>query len=293
MSQCQLCGGELDPDTHACPQCAQHRAGVRRKTTMPLGSPSTNRNVSARTVRPQTPARSIRSTQSMSNLTGTTGALLKQMVAAAQQGRAHPREDVVIVLDVSGSMDECDMEGWRRLDAAMECLERLIRDKQRSDPDDQIGLVSFSDTAHVAAPLKPLHDASSLLTALHDARGGGSTNLRAALTVAGQELRSDGQADAATVRRIVVLSDGFENVGTATSIADQLKDKDGAIIQSVGVAGDPAAPNRPLLEEIASLIGSERQYRYITNFTSLQRHLTHVSRKLSTTVWPGSGAPQP
>ena len=91
---------------------------------------------------------------------------------------------------------------------------------------------------------------------------------------------------------MIVLSDGFQNEGDAAGVANRLGETHGVVVHSIGVAGNQEAPNRPLLETIASVIDGERQYRYISDFRTLQTHTTRMATKFSTSVWFGSKAAQ-
>lgn len=174
--------------------------------------------------------------------------------------------DIVIALDVSGSMQETDLVP-NRLDAAKMVIERFVRRR----PSDRLGLVVFAKDAYTHVPLTLDHGTylrmlNELQLGIIDGRG---TAIGNGIGVALNRLR---RSDAKS-KVIIVLTDGDNNAGNISPIqaarfAQTLgvkiytilagdNDAEGAAAASQGGPGQPPRqpPNPKLLEEIASMTG--------------------------------------
>jgi len=173
--------------------------------------------------------------------------------------------DIVIALDVSGSMQETDLTP-NRLDAAKMVIERFVQRR----PSDRIGLVVFAKDAYTHVPLTLDHGTflrmlAELQVGIIDGRG---TAIGNGIGVALNRLR---HSDAKT-KVMIVLTDGDNNSGNISPIqAARYARTLGVKIYTI-LAGDndPDAPSPPevmmgmrqkqpvnpkLLEEIASTTG--------------------------------------
>jgi len=118
--------------------------------------------------------------------------------------------DVVLVIDVSGSMQATDVAPTR-LDAAKSAATTLIDQLPGSD---RIALISFSSTATPRQSLTTDHGA--VKAALAGLRPGGGTALGTALSLALSQLDSGARTASGVQPRpamIVVLTDGVSNQG--------------------------------------------------------------------------------
>ncbi|HSZ83085.1 MAG TPA: VWA domain-containing protein [Polyangia bacterium] len=169
--------------------------------------------------------------------------------------------DIVIALDVSGSMAETDLQP-NRLDAAKMVIEDFVRRR----PTDRIGLVVFGREAYTHIPLTLDH--ATYLRMLSELRlgivDGHATAIGNGIGVALNRLR---HSDARS-KVIIVLTDGENNAGNispeeAARFAQTMKvkiytilagdnDPEGANAQA-GVPRNPVNPK--LLEQIASMTG--------------------------------------
>ncbi len=110
--------------------------------------------------------------------------------------------DLVVVIDVSGSMNE-----GGKITAVRHALARML---ETLDPEDRIAFVTFSDDAHVALPLTPVGSARHVVEgAIDQLYASGGTNIHAGLGE-GVRLALGTQSDNA---RIVFLSDGIATSG--------------------------------------------------------------------------------
>ena len=169
--------------------------------------------------------------------------------------------DIVIALDVSGSMAETDLQP-NRLDAAKMVIEDFVRRR----PSDRLGLVVFGREAYTHIPLTLDH--GTFLRMLSELRlgivDGRATAIGNGIGVALNRLR---HSDARS-KVIIVLTDGENNAGNispeeAARFAQTMKvkiytilagdnDPEGANARA-GVQRNPVNPK--LLEQIASMTG--------------------------------------
>jgi Ca-activated chloride channel family protein len=170
--------------------------------------------------------------------------------------------DIVIALDVSGSMQETDLQP-NRLDAA----KMVIQDFVRRRPSDRIGLVVFAKDAYTHVPLTLDH--GTFLRMLAELRlgiiDGNGTAIGNGIGVSLNRLR---HSDARS-KVIIVLTDGENNSGNiapeqAARFAQTMKVKVYTILAG---DNDPEAAsaepgmgrrhpvNPKLLEQIASMTG--------------------------------------
>ncbi len=169
--------------------------------------------------------------------------------------------DIVIALDVSGSMAETDLQP-NRLDAAKMVIEDFVRRR----PSDRIGLVVFGREAYTHIPLTLDH--GTFLRMLSELRlgivDGHATAIGNGIGVALNRLR---HSDARS-KVIIVLTDGENNAGNispeeAARFAQTMKVKIYTILAGdndpesanaqAGVQRNPVNPK--LLEQIASMTG--------------------------------------
>jgi Ca-activated chloride channel homolog len=171
--------------------------------------------------------------------------------------------DIVITLDLSGSMEETDL-----LPNRLEAAKAVIRDFVRRRPTDRLGLVVFGREAYTHVPLTLDHGAFlRMLAELHlgiiDGKG---TAIGNGLGVALARLR---RSDANS-KVIILLTDGDNNAGNisplqAAAMAQKLGvrvytilagDNDSSDVPAVaGVPRQRFPVNPKLLEEIATMTG--------------------------------------
>jgi Ca-activated chloride channel family protein len=170
--------------------------------------------------------------------------------------------DIVVTLDMSGSMEERDLVPNR-----MEAAKAVIADFVRRRPSDRIGLVIFGREAYTYAPLTLDHGTllrmvADLKSGIVDGRG---TAIGNGLGVALARLRKS----EARSKVIILLTDGDNNAGNispiqAATFAQKLGVKIYTILAGAGSSADeddaqggrqryPVNPK--LLEEIASMTG--------------------------------------
>jgi Ca-activated chloride channel homolog len=145
-------------------------------------------------------------------LSGLSVALL--VVAAAGPRQSHHLEevegqgiDIVLALDISGSMQSLDFQPLDRLESA----KAVIRDFIAGRPHDQIGLVVFAARAFTQCPLTLDHQVlTGFLDEIHVGLVDDGTAIGLGLATAASRL----QKSHSPSRTIILLTDGVNNIPT-------------------------------------------------------------------------------
>lgn len=152
--------------------------------------------------------------------------------------------DIVLVLDVSGSMSGTPMEETKK--ASVNFIDTIL------DEDASIGIVTYDNSASMLSDFSV--NKSTLTNAVSDIWDGGGTNIEAGLAKAHSMLSKSN----AKKKIIVLMSDGEPNDGKEgddlIAYADELKD-DGIIIYTLGFfenMGSYKSSAQLLMEGIAS-----------------------------------------
>jgi Ca-activated chloride channel family protein len=196
-----------------------------------------------------------------------------------------PRLDLVVALDVSGSMSspfdayyydehgrkhETESSTETKLDAATASLRALTR--QLRD-DDRLGVVLYNSRAHVA---KPLRDVGT--TDMHAIRGhideisaGGGTNLEDGFEAA-VDLLQDGEMSPDVERRVVFMTDMMPNTGATdgdrlTALFDDVAAR-GIHTTFVGMGLDA---NADLLDTLSGIPGAN--HYFVNSAAEFERRL--------------------
>jgi Ca-activated chloride channel family protein len=179
---------------------------------------------------------------------------------------ARERSNVMLVVDVSGSMQASDVQP-SRLDAARSAARTLINQLPGSA---RVGLVSFNERATLVAPLT--EDRQAVGAALEGLRPGGSTAIGSGLELALQQLQP--ARTASTARQapsmIVLLTDGSSNAGIDPLEAAQEAKAAGIPVDTVGIGqrsqgttirGQPVdGVDEQVLQGIAAATGGKYYY---------------------------------
>ncbi|KQT50936.1 hypothetical protein ASG43_06720 [Aureimonas sp. Leaf454] len=131
-------------------------------------------------------------------------------VTAAPAAPATGR-DIVLSLDVSGSMERPDFEMNGEKRRRMDVLKTLARAFVVGRAGDRVGLVVFGERAFVAAPLSfDVEAVAKVVDSIDVGLAGRSTAIGEGLGLALKKLSDSG----ATSKVVVLLSDGAQNAGT-------------------------------------------------------------------------------
>ena len=151
--------------------------------------------------------------------------------------RTEAARDVMLAVDISGSMDTRDFIGpdgnrGTRLDGVKAVLDGFIADRR----DDRIGVIAFGDAPYVLVPFtRDAAAARSLLDTLQPGMAGQNTVLGDAIGLA---IRSF-EASSVETRIMILLSDGADTGSRmAPAKAADIAGQNGVVIHTIAV-GDP------------------------------------------------------
>jgi murein DD-endopeptidase MepM/ murein hydrolase activator NlpD len=173
--------------------------------------------------------------------------------------------DVMLIIDSSGSMDRNDTRN-KRLEAAKAYLVASL-------DGDRVGVVDFATNARLASQLRTIvsgqnHD---LIAGINTIGASGQTNIRAAITMACQELENNGQAPK---RAAILLTDGEHNEGVFGN-PQQCFANNAWPIFAIGFG----SADMNLLGRIANDTGGEQQH--IDNVSSLVTEFQRIRAKIA------------
>ncbi|NOQ68276.1 VWA domain-containing protein, partial [Patescibacteria group bacterium] len=166
--------------------------------------------------------------------------------------------DAILVVDRSGSMDELDENGEKRIEVAKSAALSFIDNLDSSV--DRVGLEIFANNAELSSGLTSIFgDVNDEINSL-EVEEGGQTNTEAAIIQARGELNNNGRDYAARV--MIILSDGIPNrsyntgdaVELAITAADTAK-ANGIRIISIGLDIAVDSDAEIFMKEIASAPG--------------------------------------
>jgi len=211
-------------------------------------------------------------------------------VAAAGPRRPAPAApapaglDLVLLLDVSGSMGRPTGGGESRLAEALKVVDRFLD----SRPVDRVALVAFANRSAVVAPLTRDHAAIRRLSRAVTAGAlGRGTALGDALAVAKGRLDGSPRGSGA----IVVVTDGLSNAGAldprtaAVALAALGIPVDTVAVGTAGASAD--GPDRALLRDVAVATGGH--HLVARDATALEAAFAELSR-LRPSPRPDEGA---
>ena len=155
----------------------------------------------------------------------------QQPALIARAGR-----DVLVLLDLSRSMNVADAAGGTRLAAAKRIADSLAA----SSPGDRLGLVVFGGSAFLQLPLTGDHDAFRRFVeaATTDDVGDPSTDVAAPLAAAAKAFAHEGETG---TRAVVLLSDG-ESAEDGLDVALGGLEREGVPVLAIGVGTAQGGP---------------------------------------------------
>jgi Ca-activated chloride channel family protein len=145
--------------------------------------------------------------------------------------------DLLLAVDVSGSMDYADMLWDDEPISRLELVKRLLGDFIEDRQGDRVGLILFGSQAYLQAPLT--FDRHTVRTWLDEALigiAGKNTAIGDAIGLAVKRLRQR----PAQSRVLVLITDGANNGGAIEPLtAAQLAAEEGVRIYTIGIGADP------------------------------------------------------
>lgn len=192
---------------------------------------------------------------------------------------------LVLVLDISGSMETRDMEGQTRLEAAKGELARFVRAR----PQDLLGLVTFSREAATRVP--PTMDHQHLLRALEVLEVDGESDGTAVGVGLGLATHRAVQGPGPS-RAVVLMTDGRSNSGSADPLSvARAAGALGVRLHAIGVGGGRG--DEPLDEELLQEVArrTEGSYTRATDPGVFREVLAEVDAMETGPVSPGIPPP--
>ena len=178
------------------------------------------------------------------------------------------QRNLMLVLDVSGSMDERDFSVNQQAFSRLDIVKYLTRDFLQKRQGDQVGLVLFGTQAYPYVPLtSDVQTAAQMMQEMAVGMAGDRTSIGDALVLALKNLQN-----APTQSQVIILmSDGQANAGIITPAkASELAKEMGVKIYTIGIGADqytlptafglpamaiPSALDEQTLKEIAQTTG--------------------------------------
>jgi secreted protein with Ig-like and vWFA domain len=154
-----------------------------------------------------------------------------------------PSLTMVFIIDHSGSMGELS-GGVSKLELAKEAA---IRSVEMLYPGDRAGVIAFDDSASWVVNPTVLSDPQEVIRRIGTIRSGGGTDILAGLQLMAQTLPDD----PATLKHVILLTDGGADPTGISELIQQLNQQDGISLTTVGVGLD-AADFLPKLAELGS-----------------------------------------
>jgi Ca-activated chloride channel family protein len=193
-------------------------------------------------------------------LRGATLLFVVLALARPELGRSESRIrtegiDIVLVLDISGSMQAMDYEKLGQRQSRIDAVKDVVREFIRARPNDRIGMVVFGTRAYVASPLTLDHD--WLDRNLNRVRIGlveGNTAIGAGIGTAVNRLRDT----KAKSKVIVLLTDGGENVRNPPALEAAKAAKEFNVrVYTIGAGSQGLAP-MPVFDQAGNILGYQQ-----------------------------------
>ncbi|HTS18657.1 MAG TPA: VWA domain-containing protein [Verrucomicrobiae bacterium] len=193
-------------------------------------------------------------------LRGATLALFIVALARPQLGRAESRVktegiDIVLVIDISGSMQAMDYEKGGQRESRIDAVKDVVREFIRARPNDRIGMVVFGTHAYVASPLTLDHDwLERNLDRIRIGLVEGNTAIGAGIGTGVNRLRDT----KAKSKVIILLTDGGENIKNPPAMEAAKAAKEfGVRVYTIGAGSQGVAP-MPVYDNAGNLLGYQQ-----------------------------------
>ena len=189
-------------------------------------------------------------------------------------GRQLDNIDISIALDISGSMDDVfnkkptfkdmfrkvEQSRKNRIETAKECLFKLIdsmNDKMN------MALTTFNTQSQIVIPLSPKSEIKSISNIINLIQADGGTNLAVALKGAADCLNGS----TAKFKRVIIITDGWDNRPDFMELAKELNKKDILIT----ILSIDSGSNSSNYEKLSELKGCN--YYFILNEYDIEKYL--------------------
>ena len=180
----------------------------------------------------------------------------------------------VVVIDVSGSMDERDYKP-SRLEGAKKAFNHFLDTLKERNQIVMVGLVEFSSKARLAfTPLPLSENITKMRKAAQELSTISSTNIGAGLLVAANTIS---KIQLSENPKIILLTDGHSNTGRNPKIvAGEIKSA-GIQLDIIGIGGSPIEVNEPELKKMASVVNGGLRYWFIETVPELVKRFESLA----------------
>lgn len=173
-------------------------------------------------------------------------AIVLQFIYGLYFGKHKPPQDIVMAVDISGSMIDTDPDN-----ESLNAVEALV---QSLETDKRVAIVTFNDQAHVLQPLTPVSDQAmkNQVIGKLDSIGtpNGGTDIGAVLGSTIELIKSAAEEDRKGV--VILISDGHSQVDLNQSLAPYKEER--IAINTIGMGVENEQGNR-LLKQVAGRTG--------------------------------------
>jgi uncharacterized protein YegL len=189
---------------------------------------------------------------------------------STQEKEVLKEADIMLVLDVSGSMGDEGQNGTKLDDAKESAIEFLNAVR----PEFYIGLITFEDSVILRAPLSM--DRNNLISHIEQMTEEGGTALGDAIALATDHLTSEGRSIAD--KYMVLMTDGMQTTLNRYDWpeAAEIASSENVVIYTVGFGSDAAVGD---LESIARKTGG--QYLFAASGSELVQSFVTIAKEIS------------
>jgi len=149
--------------------------------------------------------------------------------------------DLLLAVDISGSMQEQDMQDGSRMISRMQALKNVVEQFIEQRKGDRIGLILFGEQAYMQTPLTL--DVTTVSKQLGEARigfAGRTTAIGDAIGLAVKRLLAR-NANNESDKVIILLTDGSNTAGTDPLLSAQIAAEEEVTIYTIGIGAEVIA----------------------------------------------------
>jgi Ca-activated chloride channel family protein len=181
--------------------------------------------------------------------------------AATVEDEDRPPAVLTFVIDTSGSMGDAG-----KMDVVRDALGRLV---DELEPDDRVGIVTYSNEAEVRLEPTAVDDDGAIRDVIAGLEPLDSTNAAAGLRLGYEQAAEHREEDG--INRVILLSDGVANQGDTdpASLAEDVQEAAGDDIQLVTVGVGMGTYNDTLMEQLAD--DGDGFYAYVDTLREAER----------------------
>ena len=184
--------------------------------------------------------------------------------------------DLALILDISGSMNKTE-DGVSRIESLRNAVAVFIDEIQKSSPNTNISLTTYSTNAQRVVPVTS--DLGAIAATASTFEASGNTNIAQALQFGSDSLVQDAQARIYADKAIVLMTDGNFNVGGNPKPSANVAADRGHSIHTVTFG---SGANQEIMIQVADIGGG--QHLHADDGGDLAAAFQEIARALSVTL---------